>query len=192
MVRKYLSELIQEEAQKLITLANEAAIEVTSEEVTEQSFLATEELPSPSEKLTPLQDAMSSQKDLETTVQELKQTLEKSQNKEKVLHQQIVDLQSALDEKQLLIERLTKELHEAKQTALHLAEANSKLLEESNSPVQVKSKNSPNPAKEEKSAIKVKEKYSPVNYRKSRRIPEHLIERKREDDNFAENTWLYD
>ncbi|CEJ42189.1 hypothetical protein [Umezakia ovalisporum] len=192
MVKKYLSELIQEEAQKLITLANEAAIEVTSEEVTEQSFLATEELPSPSEKLTPLQDAMSSQKDLETTVQELKQTLEKSQNKEKVLHQQIVDLQSALDEKQLLIERLTKELHEAKQTALHLAEANSKLLEESNSPVQVKSKNSPNPAKEEKSAIKVKEKYSPVNYRKSRRIPEHLIERKREDDNFAENTWLYD
>lgn len=192
MIKKHRAELVQEEGEKLTPMENQSVIEVKAEKLTEETIVTTEELRQPKPKQTPEQDNITSKNDLEITIQQLKQTLEEYHNKEKILHQQIVDLQSALYEKQVLTEKLTKELHEAKQTALQLAEANSKLIAESNSTVQVKQKNSPTPAKEEKSAIQVKEKYSPVNYRKSRRIPEHLIERKKPDDNFAENTWLYD
>ena len=192
MVKKYPAELVQEDGEKLTPMENQSVIEVKAEKVTEETVIRTEELRQPKPKQTPEQDIITSKNDLEIAVQKLKQTLEEYQNQEKILQQQIVDLQSVLYEKQVLTEKLTKELHEAKQTALQLAEANSQLIAESNSTVQVKQKNSPTPAKEEKSAIQVKEKYNPAKYIKSRRIPEHLIERKKPDDNFAENTWLYD
>lgn len=184
MVKQNLSESLQQEAQKLILLENEAAIEVTAQEVTEQNLLATEQL------LKPHDAAMSSSKDLETTVEKLKQTLEEYQNKEKTLQKQIVDLQSNLYEKQVLTERLTKELHEAKQTALQLAESNSQLIQQSKSHIPLKEDKSAIPKKE--SAIQVKEKYNPVGYKKSHRVPEHLLQRQKEGDNFADNTWLYD
>ena len=190
MVQKNPAELVHKEGEKLTPMENQPVIEVKAEKVTEETSVKTEELPQTKPELTPM--TIPSKNDLEIAVQKLKQTLEEYQNKEKILHQQIVDLQSALYEKQVLTEKLTKELHEAKQTALQLAEANSQLIAESNSTVQVKHKNSPTPAKQEKSAIQVKEKYNPAKYIKSRRIPEHLIERKKPDDNFAENTWLYD
>ncbi|MDB9446025.1 hypothetical protein PN447_06775 [Anabaena sp. CS-542/02] len=184
MVKQNLSESLQQEAQKLILLENEAAVEVTAQEVTEQNVLATEQL------LKPHDAAMSSSKDLETTVEKLKQTLEEYQNKEKTLQKQIVDLQSNLYEKQVLTERLTKELHEAKQTALQLAESNSQLIQQSKSHIPLKEDKSAIPKKE--SAIQVKEKYNPVGYKKSHRVPEQLLQRQKEGDNFADNTWLYD
>ena len=183
MVKQNLSESLQQEAQKLILLENEAAVEVTAQEVTEQNVLATEQLLKPN-------DAMSSSKDLETTVEKLKQTLEEYQNKEKTLQKQIVDLQSNLYEKQVLTERLTKELHEAKQTALQLAESNSQLIQQSKSHIPLKQDKSAIPKKE--SAIQVKEKYNPVGYKKSHRSPEHLPERQKQNDDFTDKTWLYD
>jgi alanine racemase len=183
MVKQNLSESLQQEAQKLILLENEPAVEVTAQEVTEQNLLATEQLLKPN-------DAMSSSKDLETTVEKLKQTLEEYQTKEKTLQKQIVDLQSNLYEKQVLTERLTKELHEAKQTALQLAESNSQLIQQSKSHIPLKEDKSAIPKKE--SAIQVKEKYNPVGYKKSHRVPEQLLQRQKEGDNFADNTWLYD
>lgn len=184
MVKQNLSESLQQEAQKLILLENEAAVEVTAQEVTEQNVLATEQL------LKPHDAAMSSSKDLETTVEKLKQTLEEYQNKEKTLQKQIVDLQSNLYEKQVLTERLTKELHEAKQTALQLAESNSQLIQQSKSHIPLKQDKSAIPKKE--SAIQVKEKYNPVGYKKSHRSPEHLPERQKQNDDFTDKTWLYD
>ncbi|WP_414549120.1 hypothetical protein [Anabaena sp. CCY 0017] len=192
MVKKHLSDLIQEEAQKLIPLENQSVIEVKAEKVTEENSLTTDKLPTLSHKQTPLKEAMSTNNNLEITIQELKQNLEESQDKGKSLQKQIVDLQSVLYEKQVLIERLTKELHEAKQDALHLAEANSQLIEESKAPTPVKNNQPAIPEKESKSAIQVKAKYNPVGYKKSHQVPEYLLERQKEGDNFADNTWLYD
>ncbi|MDH6061358.1 hypothetical protein NWP17_13085 [Chrysosporum bergii ANA360D] len=180
-----ISELLPQEPQKLIPLENQAAIEITAEEVKEQN------LPTPPAKATLLKD-MSNQDKLQSTVEELKQTLQQSQEKEKILQQQITDLQSALYEEQILTERLTKELHEVKKTALNLAEANSKLIEESNSSVPGNQKKPTTSEKTHRSAIQVQEKYNPVGYKKSHRIPEHLIEPKKEDDISADNTWLLD
>lgn len=192
MVKKHLSDLREEETQKLIPLENQSVIEVKSEKVTEENTLTTDKLPTLSHKQTPLKEAMSTNNNLETTIQELTQNLEESQDKGKSLQKQIVDLQSILYEKQVLIERLTKELHEAKQDALHLAESNSKLIEESKAPTTVKNNQPAIPEEKSKSAIQVKEKYNPVGYRKSHQVPEYLLERQKEDDNFADNTWLYD
>ncbi|MDB9373329.1 hypothetical protein [Nodularia sphaerocarpa] len=192
MVKQHLSDLLQKEAQKLIPLENQSVIEVKAEKVTEENALTTEKLPTLTPKSTPFQDTMSTNNSLETTVKELKQSLEQSQDKEKALQKQIVDLQSILYEKQVLTERLTKELHEAKQDALHLAEANSKLIEESHSAIPVKQNKPAIPEKSKESAIQVKEKYNPVGYKKSHQVPEYLLERQKEGDNFADNTWLYD
>ncbi|HYW18428.1 MAG TPA: hypothetical protein VE956_03780 [Nodularia sp. (in: cyanobacteria)] len=192
MVKKHLSDLLQEEAQKLIPLENQSVIDVKAEKVTEENSLTTDKLPTLTPKATRLKDTMSTNNSLETTIEELKQSLEQSQDKEKALQKQIVDLQSILYEKQVLTERLTKELHEAKQDALHLAEANSKLIEESHSAIPVKENKPAIPEKSNDSAIQVKEKYNPVGYRKSHQVPEYLLERQKEEDNFADNTWLYD
>jgi chromosome segregation ATPase len=192
MVKQHLSESLQAEAQKLIPLANQSVIEVTAKKVTEENDLITEKLPQQTPKKSPVKDTMSTHNNLDTTVQELKQSLEHSQSQEKTLQKQVVDLQSALYEKQVLIEKLTKELHETKQTALHLAEANSKLIEESNSKIPGKPNKPAIPEKDNKSAIQVKEKYNPVGYKKSHQVPEYLLERQKEGDNFTDNTWLYD
>ncbi|GAX37124.1 hypothetical protein [Nodularia sp. NIES-3585] len=192
MVKQHLSDFLQEEAQKLIPLENQSVIEVKAEKVTEDNALTADKLPTLTHKQIPLKDTMSTNNNLESTVQELKQSLEQSQDKEKSLQKQIVDLQSVLYEKQVLIERLTKELHEAKQDALHLAEANSQLIEESKYPIPVKENKPAIPAKSNNSAIQVKEKYNPVGYKKSHQVPEYLLERQKEDDDFAANTWLYD
>ncbi|KZL51387.1 MULTISPECIES: hypothetical protein [Cyanophyceae] len=192
MVKKNLSDSLQEEAQKLIPLENQSVIEVKAEKITEEKTLTTDKLPTLSHKQTPLKEAMSTNNNLESTIKELNQNLEESQDKQKAFQKQIVDLQSVLYEKQVLIERLTKELHAAKQDALHLAEANSQLIEESKSRIPVKENKPAIPEKPKNSAIQVKEKYNPVGYKKSHQVPEYLLERQKEGDNFADNTWLYD
>ncbi|WP_414526401.1 hypothetical protein [Nodularia chucula] len=192
MVKKHLSDLVQEEPQKLIPLANQSVIEVKAEKITEDNSLTIDKLPTQTPKPTAVKETMSSNHHLEATIQELKKSLAQSQDKEKILQQQIVDLQSALYEKQVLTEKLTTDLHAAKQDALHLAEANSKLIAESNSHISAQQQQPNITQKENKSAIQVKEKYNPVGYKKSHRVPEHLLERQKESDNFADNTWLYD
>lgn len=192
MVRKNAAKAVQEETQKLIPLVNESAIEVTAEEVTEQEVMTTKKSSQQKSKENSVADNTVAIKNLEIQVAELKQNLEESQEKENKLHQQIVDLQSALYEKQVVIEKLTKELHEAKKAALNLAEVNSKLIEESKARTQVKEQKSAVTKPEKPAAIQVKEPYNPVGYRKSYRVPERIVEREKPDDDFAANTWLYD
>lgn len=203
MVKKRLSDLIQEEAQKLTPNENESVIEVTAEEVTEQETPAAAASPTQTPEPTAAKRTIPTKADLEIIIKELKETLEKKQDKEKSLQQQIADLQSSVSEQKASTEKLTKELQEAKKAAIHLAEANSQLIEENNSLKQEKEKekellqqekekNLLQQEKDNKSAIQVKEKYDPMGYRKSHRVPEHLLERQKEEDDFAANTWLYD
>jgi len=184
MARKQnLSDLIQEEAQKLTPnrAKDEGAIEVPAVEVAEQTAATNEEAvtETSAKRNTP------TKADLEATIQDLKTTLEKNQATEKALQKQIKELQSALSEQQTSVERLTKELDETKKTALHLAEANSKLIEENKALQQPKA-----------SIVKQqpKESYKPVvDYRKSHRSPDILPNMPAETkDDFASNTWLYD
>lgn len=60
---------------------------------------------------------------------ELKEALDKAQQKEVSFQQQIIDLQSALSEQKELAAKLKSDLKDAKQAAVHLADANSKLTE---------------------------------------------------------------
>ncbi|MBU7582939.1 MAG: hypothetical protein KAF91_08515 [Nostoc sp. TH1S01] len=182
MARKQnLSDLIQAEAQKLTpnSAVDEAAIEVPAVQVVEQTAAADEEV---TESTTAKRNTPT-KADLETTIKDLKITLEKNQETEKALQTQIKELKSALSEQQASVERLTKELDEAKKTALHLAEANSTLIEENKALQQPKSSIVP----------QKKETYHPVDYRKSHRAPEKLPDMPAESkDDFAANTWLYD
>ncbi|MFN6567724.1 hypothetical protein [Dendronalium sp. ChiSLP03b] len=190
MVKKRLSDLLQEEAQKLTPTENESAIEVAAVEVAENASAADE---AQTQETEPTSNRRSNptKADLEITIKELKETLEQSQKKEKTLQQQISELKSALSEQKAATQRLTKELDEAKKTVLQLAEANSKLIEESKSsqPTQPTQ-----PTQVNNSSIQKTEKYNPLNYRKSYRrdvrLPEEQPTEKKDD--FANNTWLYD
>jgi chromosome segregation ATPase len=192
MVRKNAAKAVQEETQKLIPLVNQSAIEVTAEEVTEEEVMTTKKVSQQKSQENSVVDNTATINKLEMQVAELKENLDASHDQEKNLHQQVVDLQSALYEKQVLIEKLTKELEEAKKAALNLAEVNSKLIAESQAKNEEKPQKSTVTKPEKASAIQVKEPYNPVGYRKSYRVPDRLVERQKPDDDFGANTWLYD
>ncbi|TAF07717.1 MAG: hypothetical protein EAZ77_08925 [Nostocales cyanobacterium] len=185
MAKKNLSDLLQEEAQKFTPPVGETAIEVTAEKVVEEnSTPLTEDAASTSTKRTTPTKA-----DLEITIKELTATLEKAQKKEVSLQEQISDLKTDLSVQKALTERLTTELYETKKTALQLAESNSQLLAES-----AEFKKPKEPVKEAVKAI-VKEpvKSLSINPKKSHRSPERLQENPTQaNDDFANNTWLYD
>ncbi|MDZ8184792.1 MAG: hypothetical protein RMX96_08075 [Nostoc sp. ChiSLP02] len=197
--KQSLSDLLQQEAQKFTSPEDESAIEVVAEEISQEQATADEEsspqTPEPTTRRTNPTKA-----DLEVTIKELTNNLEKSHQKEAALEQEIVDLKSKLSQQKILVseqkilaEQLTEELDETKKTALQLAEANSKLIEEINAlkqAAETKSQIVP----QQTSAIKpAKESYSPLNYRKSHRSSEKLAEQQTQtNDDFANNTWLYD
>ena len=110
--------------------------------------------------------------DLEVTVQELQEKLEQAQHNEETLKQRVNDLQTAIAAKEELTERLKKELYQAKQDAVKLAEINSALTEQINGS---KQKQQQQQQQKQKSAIQpAKSNLRPASYRKS-----HIITEKR-------------
>ncbi|MCC5668114.1 hypothetical protein LC653_30640 [Nostoc sp. CHAB 5784] len=186
MARKQsLSDLLQEEAQKFTPSEGESAIEVTAQEIAEEQALSDEESSAQTPEPNSTKRTSPTKADLEATVKELTANLEKSHKNEVSLGQEIADLQSKLSkqktlasEQKSLVEQVTKELDETKKTALQLAEANSKLIEEINALKQTAEDNSKLAvAVKETSAIKpVKEHYNPLNYKKSHRSSEKLAQ----------------
>jgi hypothetical protein len=196
MVKKQsLSDLIQEEAQKLTPTEDESTIEVKAEKVVEENTSAADISSTETPESTSTRRTNPTKADLEVIIKELKETLEQSQKKEKTFQKKIADLQAALSEQQVSAERLTKELHETKKTALQLAEANSKLIEEHKVAKQEQEiKNKALVKEQEKSSsIQVKEKYNPLGYKKSHLAAEKMPQQPADtNDDFADNTWLYD
>lgn len=192
MARKQnLSDLIQEEAQKLTPnrAKDEGAIEVPAVPVAEQTTATEEETETSAKRNT------STKADLEAAIKDLQTTLEKNQATEKTLQKQIKELQSAISQQEASVERLTKELEETKKTALHLAEANSKLIEENKALQQPKTSIVKQQPKESyKPVVDYRKSHrSPDDYRKSHRSPDILPNMPEETkDDFAANTWLYD
>lgn len=176
MTNTRLTDLLQEEAQKFIPSPDEATIEVNYEKVTETDIPVTDKTPAITNTVT----------DLQITIQELQINLEKSQNQEYSLQQEISQLQTALLTEKALTERLTKELYETKKTALQLAESNSKLIEEMNALKNKPVKESTQPTQEVSKSLSISPKKS---YNLPGRMPQPT---KPVNDDFKDKTWLYD
>ncbi|MBE9055158.1 hypothetical protein [Sphaerospermopsis sp. LEGE 08334] len=203
MPRKRLTELLQEEAQKFTPSPDETAIEVTAEKVLDTEETAETEISTSEETTvkTPLETtakrANPTKAELEITMKNLQESLEKSQNQETALKQEITELKTALSEQKALSEKLGKELYETKKTALKLAESNSQLIEENNEfKKQTVTESVKEPVKETvKQPAKEITKSLSVNPRKSYKPPEIIVEKSKPDtkkDDFSNNTWLYD
>lgn len=184
ILKKRLADLLQKEMQKFTPTEGESVIEIAAEVVAEN---ASPDASEPTADTTATKYPNPPKIELEATVEELRKKLAESQKKEASFQQQISSFKAALFEQESSVERLEKELDETKKTALHLAEANSQLIEEINGLKQVK---------EPVTALVkevVKEPYNPLSYRKSHRSSERLQERPTgSNENFADNTWLYD
>lgn len=136
MVKRRVADVLQEQTQKFTPEKSESAIEVSAEAIVEHAE-SSEELLTDTPEQTPARRTPT-KADLEAMVKELQEKDERSRQREKQLQQENSDLQSALSgeqallsEQKTLVERLTKELYDAKKAALQLAEANSQLIEES-------------------------------------------------------------
>ncbi|MBR8833514.1 MAG: hypothetical protein DSM106950_05600 [Stigonema ocellatum SAG 48.90 = DSM 106950] len=99
--------------------------------------------------------------------------MEQAHENEASLKQEIVDLQSSSSDQKELVEQLKKELDEAKQAAVYLAQTNSKLTEEIGT------------LKHEPKTSKA------ITYRRQYRQPEHLPKKQPgASDSFE--IWLFD
>lgn len=182
MGQQGISNLQQEEAQKFSSSQDEPFIEVSATAVS----------PSTSSD-SPTKDRESQ---LEATVKQLREALEKAQQKEIALLEEINDLKSSLSGQKELVERFQKELNEAKQAATHLALANSKLTEqltEQLNPPKQQSVNlskqvsvNPNPPTQKKESIQLTK-----SHRKSYSTPIILPENKQDADTNTQ-MWLLD
>ena len=169
---------------KRTTNVTKADLEATIKELTDILKQAHQKEATFQEQIGDLQSALSKQEgltselekeleetkklaDLEVTVQELQQKLEQAQQNETTLEQRVNDLQTAIAAKDELTERLKKELYQAKQDAVKLAEINSALTEEINNSKQHKQQYK----QQQKSAIQpAQSNLRPESYRKS-----HLV-----------------
>jgi seryl-tRNA synthetase len=177
MPKKNLSNLIQEESTKFIPLQGEPVIEVTAEAVLETPIQTTDTA------ILPIDNHL----ELEASIKELQQTVSRLKQKESTLIKQISDLQIAVSEKEVLAERLTKELSQTKQTALQLADSNSQLLEQIKVLKQPSEQSSHQPSEQASQIAKS------IQYKKSHRSIERLQEKPNQDsEDFSANTWLYD
>ncbi len=209
MVKKRLSDLLQEEAQKSSPPEGETTIEVTAIPVHSPVDEVQEAASNPAEEdLTLVVEEATAKRthptkaELEATVKELTQTVEEVRQKEATLEQQIDDLQSALSEQKELALRLKKELKEAKQAAVYLAEANSKLTEDINTLEQEKNINTLaqekniNTLEQEKNINTLKPEPTiprQTNYKKSYQKLENLPQKQPQGSiDASPQTWLLD
>ncbi|MEH2070550.1 MAG: hypothetical protein V7K47_20715 [Nostoc sp.] len=197
--KQSLSDLLQQEAQKITSPEDDSAIEIPVQEIAQEQA-STDEESSPQTPEPTTRRTNPTKADLEVTIKELTSNLEKSHKKEAALEQEIADLKLNLSrqktlasEQKTLAEQLTKELNETKKTALQLAEANSQLIEEINALKQPAKTTSQIVAKPTSAIRPVKESYNPLTYKKSHRSSEKLAEQQTTiNDDFADKTWLYD
>ncbi|WP_017316527.1 hypothetical protein [Mastigocladopsis repens] len=126
-------------------------------------------------------------------VKDLKETIEKAQQKEASFQQEVADLQSDLSKQKKLAAKLKTELDDAKQAAVHLAGANSKLTETITTLQQEKEKTQSSQQKKEDNQSSPKSIKSSISNRKSYHLPERQPVNKPEEsvDN-SSPMWLLD
>ncbi len=133
MVKRRLTELIQNEAQKIPTPAQDSVIDVTATAVVaseeKQGIKKAEIIESieKNEEKNNLKLNQATKVDLEATIKQLNESLGKARQNEINLQEEIGTLKSTLSEQKVKSNNLAKELQEAKAAAIHLADANSQL-----------------------------------------------------------------
>jgi DNA repair exonuclease SbcCD ATPase subunit len=194
MVKKSLSDLLQEEAQKFTPNVGEPVIEVSAQAIVEPDAVSVaEEITIPTSEAAMGRRSHPTKADLEVKLKQLQLNLEQAKETEKNLQQTISNLQATLAEQETVVERLKKELYDAKKAALQLAQENSKLIEENNSVKTTKQEpENPKPV-----PAKAPAPYNPLSYRKSYRPVDRQPQPQPKPssetpDDFAANTWLYD
>ncbi|QXE24867.1 hypothetical protein B6N60_03577 [Richelia sinica FACHB-800] len=177
MPKKRLADLLQEEAQKFTPNSDEPTIEVTAQAIVVDTITEPETDTTSVSEAPAVKRANSQKAELEATIKELQKTINTAQKQEIHFQEQINDLQAALSERDGLVEKLARELSEAKQTALQLADANSQLLEE------IK-------------ALKEPKGHSKLIYKQPtkthRNLPHITAPNNEPKEDFGSNTWLYD
>ena len=145
MDKQHLGSLPRPKVQNSVASENNSVIETTAERVVGQTAEAGEESPATAVNGTSTEPTRG---ELEATISQLRSTaeqtrqLEVAHQHEGALQQEINQLKVELSDHKKLVDKLQKELEtvnqikielqEAKQTALQLAETNSKLIEEVN------------------------------------------------------------
>lgn len=223
MAKKNLSDLLQEEAQKFSPPEGETTIDVVaitdnnpsspsdndtgkeegSAQLEEESKQAADSTTSKRTNPTKaeleatvkeLKEALEKAQQKETSlVKDLKETIEKAQQKEASFQQEVADLQSDLSKQKKLAAKLKTELDDAKQAAVHLAGANSKLTETITTLQQEKEKTQSSQQKKEDNQSSPKSIKSSISNRKSYHLPERQPVNKPEEsvDN-SSPMWLLD
>jgi len=194
MVKKRLSDLLQEEVEKYTPDAAAEVIEVNAQAINDSDSFSEEELASPTPPATTTRRSHPTKAELEVTLQQLQAKLEQVKETEKNLQEKIADLQAHLAEQEALVERLKKELYDAKKAALQLAEENSKLIAEKNTTKNTTKQETEKKPPENSPTPTV---YKPVPYKKNYRHLERQAQpqptpKPESPDDFAANTWLYD
>jgi chromosome segregation ATPase len=219
MVKKRLTELIQNEAQKIPTPAQDSVIDVTATAVVaseeKQEIKATTE----TEKAEIIESIEKNEEknnsklnhatkvDLEATIKQLNESLGKARQNEINLHEEIATLKSTLSEQQVKLSKLAKELQEAKAAAIYLADANSQLNTEISILKQEKLQMEQEQEQKQLALVKQtkdiipKDTYKPIvvnNYKKShhaidrRPIEPSRIRETQEDKDDSSPMWLLD
>lgn len=202
MVRKRIADLLNEEGEKLNTENGAAAPDATSDDTNLEETTVVKSTRTTSARRNPTRTTRQNQNnpEVEGVVGELQATLEQVQKSEKLLQQQVIDLQKALDEQRSLVEKfkqelettesLKAELDQAKKTIVQLAEANSNLIEE-RTPVQIEK---PTPVQKEPEYIQpVKSRPHYKSARQTVVFPDQEQDGKTDEGeykDFAKNSWL--
>ena len=188
MVKKDLTNKPREEMQEFITIDAKVSQETPDEQPIQPETRAIEEVSINAADQSPPNQPSPIEIELKATITELRSTIEKAQKREDSFVQQISDLKAELSEQKKLAKKLQKELEQtnlkseleqAKKTALELADANSKLIQEMKALQKEK----------EKEIVKAPE--PPKSIQKLQRVPLPPEKTKMPAD-FAENTWLLD
>jgi Asp-tRNA(Asn)/Glu-tRNA(Gln) amidotransferase C subunit len=167
MTTKYLADSLQEEAEKSISPQGEYLRQVSSQEILAPDGDAVEPSATVAELAT-------SESNVNAVVRELQQVITMAKQKEATLISQVSELQTALSVERASVERSQKELDEAKQMILQLAESNSQLIAE---------KEGFKPARDSSKLI---------HHKKSHLLTQKLTNHPKASDDFAANAWLYD
>lgn len=112
--KKSLSDMLRQEAGKSSETEVQSTIEVTADEIKTNDTPALEKLQLDTFNTNRAASSDSTNTELEVSITQLKESLEKAHQKERSLEEQIADMQSELSEQKALVKKLQKEVDKSK------------------------------------------------------------------------------
>jgi len=129
MTKKRLGELLRQEAQESPDPETEGIQEAAPDQLEADTMSTAEPSSGPTTTAVRAKRSGPTKAELETTVLELQEVLQTAYGKENSLQQQIANLQSDLQEQQILVQKLQAELAQVNQIKAELAQAKKVILQ---------------------------------------------------------------